>query len=126
MHGDDCWHHYSYTAPLGQRGQKSVLFVYRGKTKKNLKPVLEEMRIDNMTLTKASSWARTGLWEDAPSRESDRACPGALARFPLLIVGAHHQEAMARRLAARIAMDDARQRRIERGGGAGSGERFAL
>jgi hypothetical protein len=58
---DRCWHHYEFTAELGNNGPKSVLFVYQGKSPSNQAPVLEEMRIDNMTLGEARRNARLGL-----------------------------------------------------------------
>jgi hypothetical protein len=45
--GDDCWHHYQYTASLGPAGPKPILFVYQ------YVDGPQEMRIDNMTLTPA-------------------------------------------------------------------------
>jgi len=60
---DRCWHHYEFTAALGKQGPKTVLYVYQGKTPRNQAPVLEEMRIDNMTLREASPHARLGLVE---------------------------------------------------------------
>jgi hypothetical protein len=53
--GDDCWHHYEYTAPLGAAGPKPILFVYQAT------PGAQEMRIDNMTIRPAELGAPTGL-----------------------------------------------------------------
>ena len=72
--GDRCWHRFVYTAPLGKVGPRSVLFVYQGKTKKNQAPVLEEMRIDNMTLSPAEPHARMGLSEEPYRDYGDREC----------------------------------------------------
>ena len=70
--GDRCWHHYEFTAPVGPVGAKGTLFVYQGRTKDGALPVLEEMRIDNMTLREVSSSARSGLVVEDPEGERFR------------------------------------------------------
>lgn len=65
--GDNCWHHYTYTAPVS--AAKGVLFVYQA----NAGP--EEMRIDNMTLEQASPGARIGLWSSGPENCACRLAP---------------------------------------------------
>ena len=58
--GDTDWHHYTFTAPLGPAGPKSLLFVY------NAVDGTQEMRIDNMTLRVALPDAIPGLQVSHP------------------------------------------------------------
>ncbi len=62
--GDYCWHHVEWTAPLGANGPKDYLYVYQGHTAADPTPVLEEMRIADMTLREAAPGAPNGLTVD--------------------------------------------------------------